>query len=120
MPRDFMDALAAWLTWKASIFSHFLIGAVAAAVPVVMRQGLSKRQAAVMVCAGALGASVFARPVALWLDPYLAGTYEDIVQAVAFTIGLFSMRIAEELIRFIERRGQRLLDRKLGGGDRVD
>lgn len=114
MPREYMDALAAWLTFKAGMLSHFLIGAVAAAVPVVMRQGLSKRQAAVMVVAGALGASVFARPFALWLDPYVVGSYDDIVQACAFTIGLFSMRIAEELIRYLERRSQRLLDRKIG------
>lgn len=109
-----MDWLAGWLALKATAISHFVIGAVAAAVPVVMRQGLSKPAAVVMVLAGALGASVFARPVALWLDPYVIGTYDDIVQACAFTIGLFAMRIAEELIRYIERRAQRILDRRIG------
>lgn len=104
-----------WLaSLKASAISHFFIGFVAACVPVVMRQGLSPRQAFVMVLAGALGASVFARPIALWLDPYLAGTYDDIVQGVAFSIGLFAMRVAEEVIRFIERRAQRFLDSRLG------
>lgn len=89
--------------------AYWIIGLIGALVPLIFRTGLTKFQAGLMAVCGMFGAVVFTHPLTMWVSALLHWEYVDIDNAIAFTIGILSMRVAESLLKFIERRGLRLL-----------
>jgi hypothetical protein len=88
-----------------------MLGALGAMVPLAFRDGLSRTQAGIMFLSGAAGAYALARPLSLWVDPWAPGSAFDIEPACAYFSGVVVMRVCEEVLRFLERRSQKLLDR---------
>lgn len=89
------------------------LGALGAMVPLAFKVGLTRVQGGILCIGGAGGAYAIAHPLALWLDQWLPGDVTDIEPACAYFSGVLVMRICEEVLRWINRRSQRLLD-KLG------
>lgn len=92
---------------------YVVLGALGALVPLAFKTGLTRVQAGLLCIGGAAGAYAIAHPLALWLDGYLPGEVTDIEPACAYFSGVLVMRICEEVLRFLNRRAQSIID-KLG------
>lgn len=83
--------------------SYLAIAAIGSLVPVLYRKEIRMWQAAVMVLAGTIGSGVLTRPIAMLLDPWLPGNYDDIDHSVAFLVGVIIMRLSEEILKLMDK-----------------
>jgi hypothetical protein len=90
-----------------------LIAAIASAVPVSMREGMTRTQAFIMCIAGTAGAWSFGPVVSRWII-HLYPELGDIRYAVVFLLGITIMRVVEQCFRIATRLIDHLAWRYLG------
>ncbi len=108
--------------------AYALIGAAGSLLPYAFREGAfgvrpemspeekkaAKFRAGLCVLGGFLAAMTMTQPLALYLDPYLPGTVDDIGPGVALFLGLGFMQFIEVTVNWWRARGGKVLDKVSG------